>query len=50
VGEADQAAAAEREEKKKKKKKNPLPTDQPPGKIKRELLLQYKHQDWLLEE
>jgi hypothetical protein len=31
------------------KKKKKLPTGQPPGKTKTELL-KYQHQDWILEE
>jgi hypothetical protein len=46
-GEADQGTAAERQGKKKKKT---LSIGQPPAKPKRELLLKYQHQDWILEE
>jgi hypothetical protein len=33
-----------------RQKKKILPTRQPPGKTTTELLLQYQHQDWMLEE
>jgi hypothetical protein len=48
VGEADQAAAAENRRRRRKKKT--LPTGQPLGKTKTELLLKYQHQNWILEE
>jgi hypothetical protein len=41
VGEADQTAAAERQ--KKKTKNKTLPTGQPPGKTKTEILLKNQH-------
>jgi hypothetical protein len=48
VAEADQAAAAERQKKNKTKQNT---THRPTtNKTKKEILLKYQHQDWILEE